>query len=76
MHCAKYNGFQSFFICLAAVRLQIYAKIQLPIHTISHFSTTEITHENILKQTHETSVLDIVLQTSGSTFAFVANYHD
>ena len=76
MHCVKYNGFQSFFTCLDAMREQIYAKTQLPIHIISQFSIDRIAYENILEQIHEASLLDTVLQTSGSTLDFMGNCHE
>lgn len=71
LHCVKYNGFQSFFTCLDAMRVQLYAKIQLLIHIISQFSVDIIIYENILEWINEASLLDTVLQTSGSTLDFV-----
>lgn len=74
MHCVKYDGFQLFLTCLDAVRGQIYANILVPIHILSQFSREIITHENILEQVHKVSLLDTVMQTSGSTLDFVGNY--
>lgn len=65
-----------FFACLDAVRVQTYAKIQLPIHIISQFSIDIIAHENILEWIHEASLLQTVLQTSGSVTDFVGNWHE
>lgn len=76
MYCVKYNGIQTVFIYLDAVRGQIYANILVPIHNLSWFSIEIIAHENILEQIHEFSLLDTVMQTSGSTLDFVGNYYE
>lgn len=74
MHCDKYDGFQPFFTCLDAMRGRIHASILVPIPILSQFSIEIIAHENILEQIHEASLLDTVMQTSGSILDFVGNY--